>query len=127
MGFGICPVILNVRPQAHLCGHRDAGARKPAEWGEDASHQSPSLPKGRMVESLRGAKAGFMLSSDCGFDREHAEDSAIAIRDFVMQELATKTDLKETAHRLTVWLGAIVAAVTGLTVGIVALLIRSHP
>jgi hypothetical protein len=50
----------------------------------------------------------------------------LAIEDFVMRELATKKDLQETLHRLTVRLGAIVVVATGLTVGIVALLIVDY-
>lgn len=43
-----------------------------------------------------------------------------------MQELVTKTDLREAVLSLTVRLGGIVAASIGLTVGIVAVLIRIH-
>lgn len=46
--------------------------------------------------------------------------------DAVMQELVTKTDLKEAIRSMTLRLASITAALTGLVVGIVAVLLRLH-
>ena len=49
-----------------------------------------------------------------GFSAEQAETMADALKSSAMTELATKTDLRDLEHRMTVKLGAMMAAIAGL-------------
>jgi len=51
---------------------------------------------------------------DGGFSAQQAETMADALKTSAMTELATKTDLRELEHRMTVKLGAMMAAIAGL-------------
>jgi len=49
-----------------------------------------------------------------GFSPQQAETMADALKTSAMTELATKTDLRDLEHRMTVKLGAMMAAIAGL-------------
>ncbi len=57
-----------------------------------------------------------------GFTAEQAEGLADALSKDVVTELATKTDLRELGHTLTIRLGGMLAVVAGLIVGAIKLL-----
>ncbi len=74
-----------------------------------------------MFDTLRYSKT----LEAAGISREQAEAHIRIIAEIVEGDLATKQDLKELEYRLIIKLGALVTAVVGIAVAILAFAIES--
>ena len=57
-----------------------------------------------------------------GYTRDQAKAQATAANQFLFPQFATKGDLRDLEHRLTIRVGGIVAAIAGLSITISKLL-----
>ncbi|MEL4071691.1 hypothetical protein WKW50_16220 [Ochrobactrum sp. GPK 3] len=63
------------------------------------------------------------LRSD-GIDESHADAHAEAIRDYVMPELVTKSDLKAALYAQTIVIGGMIAAAVGILLAAIPFLLK---